>query len=505
MKTRSLAATPSLALHVAFLIVLHGLIAVSFLMNLPGTPNGQPYAMVLAELLVVVSIAWALVSWRLRTGGLFDLYGLFLAVVGLTHGAIPLLHLLGQSPIYGMYTARWLSSLSAADQIKAYFLIAASVGWLHLGALLAPAHCKTIGPSIHRQLQTMGRRVGLLVLAVAFVPFLITIERILANWLVSGYRAYFLTYKQLGISNWAMQGATFFLVGALFLFACTEPKHRTTRIIAALSIVGYAFCYFVIGSRNKAFLPAIAFLWLNHKTRWIRLPSFVLVLLAVLAIVSAPVLVQWRANPGLDIRTAWPGYQTAGRLTEGALAQLGIYSEIVTSAVARFPTIEPFIHGRSYLNTVFYLVPNLGGAPQHFGLDVTTVNWVARSYFPELMSRSQGFGTGFSFIAEAFESFGSVGTQLVMLLVGLVVGRLAWLGERSDDPVVRGLVAAIMVFLLFYPRDSFYALARGVVWYCLPLALAIYLARHLLTSAGFSTRSFVAPPANPTGVLSDHG
>lgn len=418
---------------------------------------------------IIAELTWILFSWNKLAGGIFNPYGMFISMVALTHGAVPLLTLLSVSPNYQGYTYNWVSSIPVQAVVTGYFLIALSCSLVHIGACYAPNNPLFLSGK-HR---SSVKIVGWVLIILSIIPFLLTIKIILSSASNIGYLAYFESYN---INTWLLNGSLFLPVGAYFLFA-SQIRLNVSKITSTVLIFAYSLAYLMIGSRNKAILNLVILVWLNQMIG-IKIPRWILLSFAIAILIMAPILAVIRMAPDIHLADAWAFFGGISGLNDiiiASLSQLGIYSNIVTTTVATFPNSMDFNWGRSYLNAVYFVIPNFFlPRGEHFGLDLSTVTWLADSYYSELAQKGLGFGTGFSFIAEAYESFGWVGIPFIMPVVGYFVGYLSN-STKSRKPLALAFTASILRPLLFYPRDALYSLSRGIMWYgIVPVAL-VYL------------------------------
>ena len=420
----------------------------------------------ISSFIIIAELAWILFSWNRLAGGLFNPYGMFVSMVALTHGSVPLLTLLSVSPNYQGYTYNWVSSIPVQAVITGYFLIALSCSFVHMGACYAP----NIPVFLSDKHRSSVQIVGWILITLFIIPFILTAKILLSSASNIGYLAYFESYN---INTWLLNGSLFLPVGAYFLFA-SQIRFNISIITSTVLIFSYSFTYLIIGSRNKFIFNIVVLAWLNQMIG-IKIPRWILLCCAIAILIMAPILAVFRMSPDIQLSYAWAIFDGLGDIIVFSLSQLGIYSSIVTTTVATFPNSMDFNWGRSYLNAVYFVIPNFFlPRGEQFGLDLSTVRWLADSYYSELVQKGIGFGTGFSFIAEAYESFGWVGIPFIMPVVGYFVGYLSN-STKSGEPLVLAFTASILLPLLFYPRDSLYSLSRGIVWYgVVPVAL-VYL------------------------------
>jgi oligosaccharide repeat unit polymerase len=428
-------------------------------------PNSQ-LLISISCFLIVAELAWMLFSWTKLTGEIFNPYGLFISMVALTHGSVPLLTMISLTPNYQGYTYDWVSSIPRQAVTSGYLLIALSCYFVHLGACSAPKTPIFLSGNYRSSICI----VGWILILLSIIPFVITARTLLSSQENIGYLAYFEASK---ISTWALNGARFLPVGAFFLFAA-QKKFSWSGAASILLIFAYSLTYFIVGARNRWVFTLVILAFLMRMKR-IKISRWVLLFCAITILIMAPLLSSTRLDSGTQITEAWTMLGGLRGVIVAAMSELGLYSNIVTTTVATFPAHMHFTWGYSYLVALYFVVPNFfSPRGRHFGVDLGWKTWLADTYYPKYVARGEGFGTGYSFIAEAYESFGYFGIPFIMFIVGYFVAYLSN-ASRSEKELALAFTASILTELLFYPRDGLYIVSRPIVWYgAIPVAL-VYL------------------------------
>lgn len=419
-----------------------------------------------ASLSVVIQLTWMAASWRLLSGSLVNLYGLFILMVAVTHSAVPLLDLFGIPQRGSAVYLTWIASIPPWAKFEGRFFTTVSCSLLHLAACYVRPSNRLFG--VRTDKRTAMRITGYILLTGGLIALFYYGQVVLPARDMLGYVAYFRTHE---VSSWALNGTLFAPVGALFLFA--SSRHFDVRRLVSLVAIGiYSVVFLYVGSRNRAFLVLIALVVAN-QTIGRRLPGSLLLAGAVGILLIAPLISLIRLVPDLSWQQAYASLGSVEELIATALSELGVYSDIVATTVATFPEKMSFNFGLSYLNAVFYVIPNLFlPRGERLGFDASTVTWLANTYFVEYVERDEGFGTGYSFVAEAYQSFGWLGV-LVMPIFGYLIAFISN-STRSGNPLAIAFATAVLPWVLFFARDSFYSLARGLIWYgLLPVLLVV--------------------------------
>jgi hypothetical protein len=426
-----------------------------------------------AYAVVILQILWMLWSWKVLRGGLFNLYGLTCFVILITHGSIPVILLFGMHPAFTSSTNAMVLSFSSYDIWKGAFLIAIFLGVFHFGAL-SSKHKNTFLKKINKQVSTSAIEYSgwffLIIGALGFMEYMISVGAQLKNL---NYEIYFYGAQVAG--TFAYNLMYFMLVGA-FLLIVTGKGKIITLVVSTSSIIIWIIGFAIIGSRNKSVFVLIALIYLFRQIG-IKVPLSIIYGGMVAIVLSA-----W----------IWGNYRQSGSFLLGnssvsilyvvnaSLSQLGVYFYFVIATVKRFADIFSINYGTSYLNMLSFSIP----FGQRFYLNMQPVTWLAQTYFSNILSRFDRYGTGFSFIAEAYESFFWLGA-VVMYVLGRMIAFFS--NSANNNRLTLFFVSATMLFFLFFPRDVFMGLARGLLWYGFIPILVILIIQRLLVGARHST------------------
>lgn len=120
------------------------------------------------------------------------------------------------------------------------------------------------------------------------------------------------------------------------------------------------------------------------------------------------------------------------------------------------PASRPFELGATYVGAAANAIPMIHWPwPYGFGSD-----WLAWTVRPDWAAN--GFGFGYSFLAEGYLNFGWVGVPLVAAILGAVcIVMMRWSGK---DEARLAAVATVLPTLLFYVRGESVDLIRPFLW-----------------------------------------
>jgi oligosaccharide repeat unit polymerase len=429
--------------------------------------------------------AWMLVSWSLASGTLFNPYGLFLMAAMPFHGGYAVLHLLHQEQQMTL-----LGDFTPATLYLTLALVLFGFAFLHLGALLCEVfwpHPASHHPDAPAETETRTvYLVGWLLVAVALVPVVQEARASLAVVMSIGYKGLFQGATIDGDASNTLSGllSSFFLPGVFYLLAGSRERW-IGRAVSLVLVLGYASAYLFMGYRAYALLPLVAYAWLWHRCiRPLPLVPFSLAGLGLFLFV-APLVRHVRNLEGsarLSPSVVWEAYTSVENPVLALLGEMGGTVLTIGYTLDLVPSVRPFEGGMGYLRAWLNAVPVVD-MPNVYGDWSTWLAWQVKPLWA-----ANGFGFGYSFIAEAYANFGGLGAPLALAVVGgLMVGFLRWAGQ-SPDPARYALVAAFMPALLFYVRGEMISLSRPLLWYALTPWLAVLLLREAQRRMGKGKR-----------------
>lgn len=424
---------------------------------------------------LLVLFAWMLVSWSLTSGTLFNLYGLFLMAAMPFHGGYAVLHLLRQESQVTL-----LADVSPATLALTLALVLFCFAFLHLGALLREVLWPRLASGREGVPEEAEPRtvylVGWLLIAVAFVPMVQEIRGALAVVMSTGYKGLFQGAVIEGDAGNTVSGllSSFFLPGVLYLLAGSRDRW-IGRVVSLGLVLGYAGAYLFMGYRAYAFLPLLAYAWLWHRCiRPLPLVPFSLAGLGLFLFV-APLVRHVRNLEGsarLAPSVVWEAYTSVENPVLALMGEMGGTLLTVSYTSELVPSVRPFEGGMGYLRAWLNAVPVLD-VPNVYGDWSIWLAWQVKPLWA-----ANGFGFGYSFIAEAYANFGWMGAPLALAVLGwLAVWLMRW-AERTPDPARFALVAAFLPAFLFYARGEMISLSRPLLWYALTPWLAVLLLRE---------------------------
>ncbi|MEZ4694819.1 MAG: O-antigen polysaccharide polymerase Wzy [Rhodothermales bacterium] len=439
----------ALLLHIVVVAVVLGSVSYALDVSLPPGDLVDFYC----GLIVAVS-AWMFATWLAIGRPLFEPYPMFVGIVLAFHAGFVPLRVFGvESSIY------LLPDLSTRTLAASLLVVVLGLLFLHLGALVALAPSRSEYRDVGEHRAAWLRRVGLVLSLVALPATVLQMKEGMAAVALGGYRELFLTESSYGpftvIRNIA---ADLQLTGAFFLLASSRGK----RLIAAAALVLIVFesgYYLILGHRAYAALPLLATAWLWHKT--IKpLPLFPMFVAGLLTSVAVfPLIGETRGLIGGFELSGLVASSGTGSLLNGArslVAEAGGTLMTVGYTIDLVPASRPFELGATYVGAAANAIPMIHWPwPYGFGSD-----WLAWTVRPDWAAN--GFGFGYSFLAEGYLNFGWVGVPLVAAILGAVcIVMMRWSGK---DEARLAAVATVLPTLLFYVRGESVDLIRPFLW-----------------------------------------
>jgi len=432
------------------------------------------------SILLVASFLWSFISWYFINRTIFDPYLLFITSAFLFNGSAALLYLFKIG-----YSDTLLANFSTELLIKSVFLVTFSIVSIHFGAVLACSNknSRFYQPITNEERNRVAfasiRQIGLILILVSLIPFLFFMRDILHTVYITGYSGIFQREAQTGFGAWSNVLSGFLIPGIYFLLIGGKDK-KIYKIIA-ISLMGfYSISYLYAGSRNRALLPLVVFLWIWHKfVKRFNLRRFLIIslILIVIIFIVFPTIKIVRSIPGKE-RKSFLFYIESIKEVENPLifpfAEMGGSLRNVAYTISLIPKERNYDFGQSYIYALLTIMPNLFWRVHPTIQRGTFSDWLVNRVNPYIAERGGGYG--FSFIAEAYANFGWLGCLIVMLVLGIFIGKLSIYTEETKNPFLFAVIACFLPQLMFFTRGESALLIRTFAWYSLiPYILAISL------------------------------
>jgi hypothetical protein len=452
------------------ILPLHGALALVSILIGVASHNGSLLSVRLLCGYFTITAVWLIGTQYYVKRTLFDPSGLFLLVVIAFHGGQVILELFGlnqQGFLGGRFDDRTLA--------LTIVLSAASLTLFHAGVLIGDGSAATKSAVTMSRRCPVTRRVGWCLVVVSLVPLIVALSDASAIALSEGYGALYQRDAQTGAAASSGVLALLFAPGLCFAVA-GGPDRRFGRTASAVAAVVLAAAGILLGFRATAVMPLIAFAWV-----WTRsvgpisrkaLVTCVLICVVLFPLVRITRLVSLQDRAVLLQPSAV--IEHVGNPAIDLLHEIGGTLAVVAYVVELVPAERPFSHGGDVLRLVTAAVPNLWWEV-HTSAEGSHGRWLVGRVNPWL--EKQGWGLGFSIVAEAYMTGGIVGGPLMMLLLGAGFGRLIRWGTTGDPARVAAL-GGFLGFWLFVARAELSTMVRPLVWYALLPWAAVIAIRH---------------------------
>jgi hypothetical protein len=240
-------------------------------------------------------------------------------------------------------------------------------------------------------------------------------------------------------------------------------RRAMSGIVFPVLALGFIMFVLLLGDRGGfiqvAIIPLAAFYYFQNKIRWRWAAGMVLVLMFAMGVVGAA-----RTRVTLDPRGMLQEYQLQAAGAEQdfvsrTLVEFGFSLKTVVIAMDLVPGQCPYWFGRSYLDGLQYVVPNVIPGLVRGGRGL--VAWLNEEAFG---SMRWTHGRGGSIAMEAFVNFGFVGGIAWFVVVGALY-RVVYERFLARPNLLRAvLLLAAIVCLMLWVRNSSMHVPRLLVW-----------------------------------------
>ena len=426
---------------------------------------------------------WVLYSWKKVSGSIFDPYGLFIIGSVLFNGGTALLRTFFLPIDYSLFLLRHSDLMHA----KALLLILIGVAFFHMGGLLSmirkpcPPNTKKMKDSLPCE-ANVTRNVGFLLLFISIVPAFMELHYYTSLASYGGYSSFQMRNVAHGFAGWMRIFSHLFVPGVIFVLASSRG-HRFLLAGTLILIISYSLGYFYVGSRHPAAMALIAYAWVWHKNIR-RLPTAALLMCSVvLFFVIFPMISATRMTDFRSYDMFINYFRELFSVNNPIVVVLNETGQTIGTAIYTLELVPKhygYSLGMTYIAAFLSLIPNICW-DIHPALEWSPARWLASTIAPG--HAALGYGFGYSFIAEAYLNFGWVGSPLIFLVFGFLIGNTAKWASRGGI-LDTAIIGSFLSFLLFTVRGELSEIVRPFVWYCLfPWSLAFFFAKFNLNLA----------------------
>ena len=429
-------------------------------------------AIISTILILIILILLIRLTWR----GLWSASATYLLIFSLFHfGALYVLGLgLSFSTYFDQYYKTWFYNVFTKEAIILSLIgfFACCMG-IHLAflSIKKPVAKVTREADLDKLLSQLFSLAGFMIMAIGILIWFIIVIRVENIFILLGsYEEYLVATAGQGIlaySNYAI---------ALGLPLLASVANSRWHIWGYSLFVVWALIAFPLGLRGEVLFPLGAAVVVAVRNGY-KLSLFRALIIFVLLLSFISVVRQIR-QVGLSEIAA----EEVDLNPIDALLEMGGSLRSVTETVAWEAAGEDFIYGASYWapleRLILRFVPGIDSPNAFYDYRLLNV----------LIMRRVG-PIGYSPIAEAFRNFGAIGVFMILLLTGVLLGRLdLW----PSTTIRNSLLVVIYVPLLVQIRNSFTSVPfQWIIG--LVLILAVYIATKMIYSMGQNVHSKSVP------------
>ena len=418
----------------------------------------------------IASAVWLTISCYMVCREIYHPYFLFLLSALLFNGGQIILTGMGIEAVGLVF-----NQFSSATVLQTIILILESLIMLHMGVLLfLSGHSESDQPLYDEKLTlSAARNTGYALIITTAIPYLALIVRQLSAS-AEGYAGLY-TIDDSPLLSLESVASNLFLSGILFSLAGTRPGQKPQRWLLALSAFDISASLFV-GTRARAmmFACALLFVW----TRRIgRIPKALTAGIVGCALITVPAVSVMRDLPIADRLSPAAVMNNLPENTNPAIAvlsEMGLSFLTTAYTIDLVPKERPYEWGMSYVRAILFTTPGLGRLLKTDDKPIVLALWLIAQIDP--INAMNNGGYGFSFIAEAYLNFGSIGGPIACLALGLLV---AYLSFRKNDALSVAFVGCSLLVMPFFSRGESISAFRSIVYQCIvPSAAAVYVIRQ---------------------------
>ena len=238
----------------------------------------------------------------------------------------------------------------------------------------------------------------------------------------------------------------FLLFSAFFLLLAN--KYREKAIYLSLAVFAfYAYIFLYLGSRHFVVFGLIGYIYLWHncykKINFIKLLLIFLLLITTIPLIGYLRLLESSDRLDIDQLIIFFGEHNPllSLLRESGVNILNLSWDIKNQVND--------LHGLTYLSSILQFIPQ-----QFLPFEKTIAgSWIMGSI--SLEAADDGQGTGYSFIAEAYENFGILGVASICITLGYFLEKFSYKILNIGNKELAYLTIALCIAQLsFYVRDT---------------------------------------------------
>lgn len=309
------------------------------------------------------------------------------------------------------------------------------------------------------------RNVALAFFLVSFLPYYFTVVDKAVRSMTIGYGALYSEENAVGFGHLMESIGDYYIPSYICLLIGCKNK-RLIRYL--LLIIGFITCGLILmtGSRTNAVLIlSVIIIFQNYFVKRFNKKQIVLTLVSALVLLNVMAVVKGvRSADNKDIST-FLIYESEDNPAVKAIEEMGGSMFCTIKMMEIIPSEDDWFYGKSYLYSLFSLIPNLGFWDHHPSRDYGMTDiWLTERL-------GLNYGSGSSMAAEVYLNFGYLGF-IVFFLYGYIAANFfsRLTGDiRNNRYIQASLVMMVFWFCLYFPRYPFMTTFRGIIFYAIPI------------------------------------
>jgi hypothetical protein len=196
------------------------------------------------------------------------------------------------------------------------------------------------------------------------------------------------------------------------------------------------------------------------------LPLKVLAVLFIGMIISWSIILTARSIPisERDYSSILDRSATSDSILETALRTPGQMITTVSRAMSLYPHTFPYLLGKSYLDSIYYIIPNIFGEKRNSSsLYSFSVRMSSHYYFGGISRSKITRGMGSTPLAEAYGNFGVFGL-VVLFFLGWFVTRVELMCLYSKECWRLAFLGVVSYTILWAMRNDALSVPRGIIY-----------------------------------------
>lgn len=433
----------------------------------------------------VIVAAYVLVWWKIK-GQLFNLMNVFLAFFVVFNFGQCLLWTVGIHTENEIGVKKVFHTLAADNLmiLKAQLVFIICFVTFNCGALLMwnPKRCAHVEPLRNSENKQDERCCYLfytaLVLSVVVIPT--SLGNAIYKLVMSQTYGYGELYNGEAaelVSNSVIEIITSLFAPCMFGLLIGSNYNKRVRLAVYGVFAVFAVVTLLGGDRGEWINIFVILFWAEYvfykKRNWKTLAVALLACVIVLPVMNAIVSMR---NTGIS----WEGFTNALTAKNSnpfvsLLIEFG-QSMGISMLVIAYSITSPY--GNTYLMSIPTAF-STGVYNRLFGADYVQIH----SWFPDYLGIS--YGTDFSIIGEAILNYGVYAAPVVLLVEGVVIGRIIQIPYRRDkSPLELCLCLTAMVRIIKLPRSTLWLMLNGVIYAVVVVGVLYFAIRYLLRAGG---------------------